>query len=276
MSWRNKARLRSRAALLKRLRPGKNVDELLDVIQRAEAIPSEDQRQLLERFINFHDLRVREIMTPSSDIKSLDMHCSVQQASEEMLAYNLVRMPVIDGSLDRVIGVIHIRKLFSMLVERKDAALQSLTDEPMWVSELEKATNLLERMRSNNHVVMVRDEFGGTAGLATFSDLLEEIFSALNANSEQLIPEIVTRDKDGIVVSARIRTEDLAELLSREGDLPEGDFDTLGGLVITSLGRIPQQGDKLELAGMHLTIKKSSARRIEEIHIQHVGDSASV
>jgi len=264
---------RWRTRAIKRLRPGRDAEELLAIIRRAEAISSEEDRESLESFISFHEIRVREIMTPRPDIVYIDQHASVQEACEKMLKAHIVRMPVVNGSLDHIIGIIHIRELFSSLVEQHTRPLIEMVLQPIWVSELEKVSSLLSRMRSQSHAAIVRDEFGGTAGLVTLSDLLGEIFGPLSAEEEQDMQQDIRYTDNGILVSARIRIEDLEDTILLPEHLLEGDFDTLGGLIITHTGRIPQQGEDIQLDGLSMIIEQASPRRIETIRIKTVDDN---
>ncbi|MDQ6976056.1 MAG: CBS domain-containing protein, partial [Mariprofundaceae bacterium] len=258
-------RLRQRK--LKKMRPGRDEQELLTIIRRAEAISSEEERQSLEDFIHFQELRIREIMTPRLDIVYIDVHCSVHDACKKMINKNMVRMPVVNGSLDHVIGMIHIRALFEALVNKQDVALRSMLHEPIWVSELEKVGSLLSRMRSQSHAAIARDEFGGTAGLVTLSDLLGEIFGPLTAAEEQEQLEEITHTDQGIIVSARVRIEDLEDTITLPETLLDGDFDTLGGLLITYAGKIPKQGEEITLGGIHFIIEEATPRCIEKIRV---------
>ncbi len=259
-------RLRHRK--LKQMRPGKDEQELLTIIRRAEAISSEEERQALEDFIHFQELRVREIMTPRLDIVYIDRHCTLHQACQKMIDKNMVRMPVVDGSLDQVVGMIHIRALFEALVNKQETPLYEMLHEPIWVSELEKVGSLLSRMRSQSHAAIARDEFGGTAGLVTLSDLLGEIFGPLTAAEEQEQLEEITHTEQGIIVSARVRIEDIEDTINLPQSLLDGDFDTLGGLLITHTGTIPHQGEEIVLSGLRFVIEKASPRCIEKIRIQ--------
>ncbi len=246
---------------LKRLRPGKTREELLTVIRNAEAIGSGEERRLLERFASFHDLRIREVMTPRSDMISIDCQASLQQAAECMMAHRLVRMPVTEGGLDHIVGVIHIRPLFAAMIAEKNEALHTLLVEPIWVSELERVSSLLSRMRSQSHVAIARDEFGGTAGLVTLSDLLGEIFGRVSEWEES------GSKRGSDVLAARTRIEELDAALRLVAQDVEGDFDTLGGMLITLTGRIPQQGETIELADWSFTIEQASPRRIESVRV---------
>jgi putative hemolysin len=253
---------------IKRLRPGRDEQELLTIIRRAEAISSEEDRESLESFISFHEIRVREIMTPRPDIVYTDQYATVQETCEKMLQAHIVRMPVVDGSLDHIVGIIHIRELFAALVEQRTPPLVEMVLEPIWVSELEKVSSLLSRMRSQSHAAIVRDEFGGTAGLVTLSDLLGEIFGPLSAEEEEDMQQDICHTENGILVSARVRIEDLEDTITLPKHLLGGDFDTLGGLIITHTGRIPQQGEDIQLDGLSLSIEQASPRRIEKIRIK--------
>lgn len=259
-----------RVKMLKKMRPGRNEEELLTIIGRAEAISSEEERQSLEDLIHFHELRVREIMTPRLDIIYIDQSCSLQDACEKMITKHIVRMPLVDGSLDHVLGMVHIRALFEALVKKENPNLRDMIREPIWVSELEKVGSLLSRMRSQSHAAIVRDEFGGTAGLVTLSDLLAEIFGPLNAGEDDTMEEEITHTDEGLIVSARVRIEDLEDIITLPEALLDGDFDTLAGLLITYTGKIPKEGEEIVLGGLTFVVEEATARCIEKVRIQPI------
>jgi len=178
----------------------------------------------------------------------------------------VTRLPVIDGDLDRVLGVVHVWDLFSARVKDESPSLNELIRPCLKVSELQLVSGLLSEMRADSHMAIVLDEYGGTAGLVTISDLLGEIIGSIDEHGEATEGIEFQRTENGALeVQARMHVEELAELLNR--DLPEGDFDTVGGLIVTELGRIPIQGEEITIAGLDIQVQKADPRRVIQILI---------
>jgi len=253
------------------LRPGQNFKELLSVIGRAEAIHSDEQRRMLEGIIEFHDTRVREVMIPRSEIKAVDISMPLSSAAKVIAESGVTRLPVMDHDLDHILGVIHIWDLVHAQTHQVDSHIKALMRPALSVSELEYIPGLLTEMRdSKNHIAIVLDEYGGTAGLVTLSDLLEEIVGSMDEGKTQETLEY-TRGEHGLEVQARMHVEDLEDVLKIS--LPKGDFDTVGGLIITELGRIPVRGERILVGGLDIHIQEADPRRVIRILIKSLPDS---
>ncbi len=261
MSWRKKLRKKA----LNWLRPGASEAELLHIVQRAACIRSDEQRSMLVQAVEFHDTRVREIMTSRSDVMSIDISITDEQLEQVILEATVTRLPVVDGDLDHVLGVVHLWDLFSATIQKKAIVLQDLVRPCQKVSELQRVAGLLTEMREGSHIAIVQDEFGGTAGLVTLSDLLEEIVGSIGEGSQEDESEIIAVENGIFDVMARTHIEDLAEAL--EIELPEGDFDTVGGLITSEIGRIPLRGERLKVAGLEVLVQEADPRRIVRVRI---------
>jgi len=256
-----------RQKLLTRLRPGRSEDELLTLIGSAEAIQSDEQRLQMESMVEFHDMRVREVMISRSEIKAVDINMPLSEVERVMTESGVTRLPVIDGELDRVLGVVHVWDLFSARVRNESPTLHELVRPCLKVSELQRVSGLLSEMREDSHMAIVLDEYGGTAGLVTLSDLLGEIIGSMDERGEATEGAEYQRTESGALeVQARMHVEELAELLDRE--LPEGDFDTVGGLIVTELGRIPVLGEQVTIAGLDIHVQEADPRRVIQILIK--------
>ncbi|MDQ6990258.1 MAG: hemolysin family protein [Mariprofundaceae bacterium] len=256
-----------RTRLLTLLRPGKTHQELLTVIERSEAILSDEQRRMFEAMIDFQETRVREIMVPRSDMYVIDETCSMQEAAALMVASNVLRLPVMKGDKDHMVGVIHSKALFAACIQDEPIELADLIQPHLSVPELSHIAPLLIEMREKKqHLAIVLDEFGGTTGLVTFTDLLEEIMGSIDESNHLERPEYVFHDDGSVEVSARMHVEDLEETIKTT--LPKGDYDTLGGLILNELGRIPYQGEQLCVAGLDIHIQEADPRRIVRVLIK--------
>jgi len=257
---------RIRKYLISTLRPGQSYKELLALIGRAEAIRSDEQRHMLEGIIELHDTRVREVMIPRSEIKAIDVSMPLSAVAKVISESRVTRLPVIDHDLDHILGVIHIWDLVDDQTHQAESTIKTLMRPTLTVSELEYIPGLLTEMRdSKNHIAVVLDEYGGTAGLVTLSDLLEEIVGSMDEGEKQDSSEYM-HGEHGLEVQARMHVEGLEDLLDCK--LPRGDFDTVGGLIITELGRIPVRGERILVGGLDIHIQEADPRRVVRILIK--------
>jgi len=262
-----------RTLMIERIRPGRDVDELLRVLGRAEAVQSDAQRTMLEQLIDFHDTRVREVMVPRSEIHAVQVQDSLADVEQIMLEQGVTRLPVMDGDIDHVLGVVHVREVVKARLSGNNPALTSLLHPCLRVLELEQISGLLSEMREHScRIAIVLDEYGGTAGLISLANLMVEIIGDIGEDGEQEASELDALGDGSYMVQARMHIEELAEGLGRQ--LPEGDYDTVGGWLTAHLGRIPQSGEQVSIDGLQVQVIDADPRRISKVRIQ-MGQSSS-
>jgi len=259
-------KVKLRKKILHWLRPGKTEKELLRIVQRAEFIQSDEQRRMLVQAVDFHDTRVREIMTPRSHVTCIDISISDKDLEQVTLNARVTRLPVIDGDLDHVVGVVHLWDLFAKRIKNEPIVLKDLVRPCEKISELQRVAGLLSEMREGSHIAIVQDEFGGTAGVVTLSDLLEEIVGSIAEENRDEVSEIHCNEDGKFEVVARAHIEDLAEALGKS--LPDGGYDTVGGLIVHELGRIPLRGERLNIVGLDIVILEADPRRVIRVLIK--------
>ncbi|MDX8378420.1 MAG: transporter associated domain-containing protein [Mariprofundales bacterium] len=264
-SWRSQLRQR----LLFWLRPGQSDTELLQIVARAEAVQSNEHRKMITRLIEFDDLRVRDLMTPRSDICAIAVHCKLAEAAKTMCCVHHGCIPVFGEHLDDMLGVLYRRNVFKAIVNEVQPSLNDIIQPCIFFAELERAWEALRRMkREGVKLAIVRDEYGGTAGVLSLSDMLEEIVGNIEdetASSNEDIDEFNRLDDGSMLVSARLRAEEFEELA--DIDLPEGEYATIGGLLLAELGRIPQKGETISIGKLVFTITEATPRRLLKLKI---------
>jgi len=265
---------RWRRWLLERLRPGRSEEELSELVTKAPSITSDEHRGMLQKLVSFGETRVREIMVPRADIKAVDMSMDLEAVAEAFAESGFSRLPVFSDSLDNIQGIAYAKDVF--IASRKNASeqLTGMLRPSLMVPESQMALRLLSLMKDEgSHIAIVRDEYGDTSGLVTLSDLLAEIVGDIEDADDQENDEC-KRLKDGsLMVQARLHVEDLEEILGLE--LPEGDFDTVGGLILSHLGRIPSQGERLEVGDLRVHIVEAEPRRLLKVRIE-APDAANI
>jgi len=258
---------RLRKLLIEYLRPGRDEQELLSVIGRAEAVLSDDQRSMLEQLIEMHDMRVRELMVPRSKIHAVSVDASLAEVEKAMIEKGVSRMPVMEGGIDHVLGIVHVRDIVMARIKGENPALTRLLRPCLRVLELEQVSGLLSEMRDHScQIAMVLDEYGGTAGFITLPDLVREITGEIGEDGEPEESELHPLNDGSYLVQARMHIEELGEALDMQ--LPQGDYDTVGGWLTAHLGRIPHNGEQISLEGLQIHVMDADARRINRVRIQ--------
>jgi CBS domain containing-hemolysin-like protein len=229
---------------------------------------------MVRSIVDLDDTIVREIMTPRPDIVALPRSADLDQARRVFLESSHSRLPVYGTTLDEVTGVLHVQDLLRASEEGNgERGVERYMREAMFVPETLSVAELLSEMRLRTHIALVIDEYGGTAGLVTLEDLLEEIVGEIREEHEPPEPE-VRREADGSwLIDAAVHVEKLHELFGV--GFEERDVDTVGGLVVAKFGRLPRQGETLQLRSLAIEVLEVDRRRIRLLRIRAGGSSRS-
>jgi len=251
--------------------PSANVTEsellaMADVAHADEVIET-TERAFIHSIIDFGDAVVREVMVPRPDMLALDASTTVSDALEQALSAGRSRLPVYEDNVDDVVGVAYAKDL--MRVEHEGHGsdpVRAHVRPAHYVPETKRLTALLREMQDRKfHLSIVVDEYGGTAGLVTLEDLIEELVGEIVDEYDVEEPSIERRPDGSIVVTGRMGVDDADELLDAE--LPQGSWDTVGGLVLDLAGHIPAEGEAVEVDGFKLVAERVRGRRIDQVRI---------
>jgi CBS domain containing-hemolysin-like protein len=251
--------------------PALTEEELMVLVEAGEeeGVIEEDEKEMIDSIFEFTDTVVRQVMVPRIDMKVVDADTPVLEAVSVIMESGHSRLPVIDGNVDTIIGIIHAKDLLPILAspEKREVSLRDIVRPAFFVPENKKVSELLAEFRSNNRqMAIVRDEYGGTAGLVTVEDLIEEIVGEIRDEYDHEEPLITIQDEDAWVVDARLNIDDLNEQL--DARLPEDEFETIGGFVFGTLGKEPEVGDSVEFNGWRMTVQEKEGRRLRKIRIE--------
>jgi len=247
-------------------------DELLRAIAdeaAEEEVIEHEERTLIHSIIDFGDTVVREVMVPRTDMVAVESFARISDVADIVMSAGFSRIPVYSQGIDDVVGIVYVKDL--MRAEREghgDDQVATVMREAHFTPESKRVSALMREMQEGKfHMAIVVDEFGGTAGLVTLEDLLEELVGEITDeyDVEQAPPE---RLEDGtLVVNARMPVDEVNELLGEEG-LPEGeDWDTVGGLLYSLLGHVPSEGESARVGGHLLAAEKVQGRKIGRVRI---------
>ncbi|MEU9289830.1 hemolysin family protein [Streptomyces sp. NPDC048275] len=228
-----------------------------------------DTAELFVRTLNLADLTAENVMTPRVQVIALDVQATCEDVANATRATGLSRFPVYRGSLDSVVGIAHIKDVLTVPAERRtQTRVAQVMREPLLVPESLTVERLLDRLEGKRTMAVIIDEYGGTAGVATLEDIVEEVVGEVrDEHDPHETPDLApagTDDEGRALYSAdgSARTDHLA----RVGLLvPDGPYETLAGFMATGLGRIPAVGDTLEVAGWRLEVVDASGRRASRV-----------
>ncbi|MBN1991867.1 MAG: HlyC/CorC family transporter [Anaerolineae bacterium] len=234
----------------------------------------EDEKEMIYSIFNLDDTLAREIMVPRIDVVAIEAGTSVRQALDIIVAAGHSRVPVYRESIDNIEGILYAKDL---LAHWRDGVapdeVQCLVRDAYYVPETKPVSDLLrELQREKVHIAIVVDEYGGMAGLVTIEDILEEIVGEIQDeyDSEEFFMERISDSE--YIFNARADLDDINNIMSI--DLPTDESDTLGGLVYSVLGRVPEVGDFVEVGESRLTVLAVEGRRIGRVKIQQLQDNA--
>jgi magnesium and cobalt transporter len=245
------------------------VEALIEVGER-EGLLEAEEGAMMRGIVDLDETLVREIMTPRTEIVALPVDTTVEQARQAVQEAGHSRLPVYRGSIDNVIGVLHARDLFRAWEEQSErATVASYLRPASYVPELLSAADLLSRMKLRSHLALVVDEYGGVAGLVTLEDLLEEIVGEIRDEHEPEEEELVQPGEDGsYLINAVTHVGELERLFGVEFE--DRDFDTVGGLVVSTVARVPSAGEKVEVVGLSIEVLKADRRRILRVRVRPI------
>ncbi|MDN5762302.1 MAG: hemolysin family protein [Microlunatus sp.] len=237
--------------------------ELVDLAERSELIES-GERQMIHSVFDLGDTIVREVMVPRTDMVYIEHYKTLRQAVSLSLRSGFSRIPVIKDGLDDVVGVLYLKDVIKRVYDAPDSQtterVESMMRKTVWCPDSKPVDQLLKEMQSKRvHLVVVVDEFGGTAGMVTIEDILEEIVGEITDEYDEENSDVTKLAEDRYRVSSRLSVDDLGDLFGLE--LDDEDVETVGGLVAKLLNRVPIAGSVVEYGGLQLVAERATGRR---------------
>jgi CBS domain containing-hemolysin-like protein len=250
-----------------------STDELKLIAERAgeEGVLEAEEEQMISAVIEMSERRLHEVMVPRTGMTALSVTSSLDDAIDTIIREGHSRIPVYDGTVDQVCGILYAKDLLPFLKgEDKRPNLRTLLRAPLFVPESMSIDDLLRKLQGRKvHLAIVLDEYGGTAGMVTIEDLLEEIVGEIQDEYDQEEPLVVKISDDEARVDGRAAVEDLGEALDVDlSTLEDADeYDTVGGLVYHRIGGVPKPGDRVDLpeSGIVLTVETIAGRRVGKV-----------
>ncbi len=244
-------------------------DDILSVIEREEAAGGveEQEQRMIRGVIALEDKTAREIMIPRIDIAAADIDTPIEEVASLVNERGYSRVPIYQENIDDITGIVYAKDLLRAVTNGgQSRPIAELLREPVFIPESKRLDQLLTEMRATRqHMAIVVDEYGGTAGLVTIEDLLEEIVGEIEDEYDVARPGLEQISADEVVLDAGTTTDVLRELFDYE--VESEDFDTVGGFLIHELGRLPAVGDEVRVDGLTMRVLSMSGRRVRRLRI---------
>jgi putative hemolysin len=236
-------------------------------VGREEGILEKEEEKLLLSIVDFGETMVKEVMTPRTDIVSVEESATLEKLSDLFIESKYSRLPVTRGSVDNVVGIVHVKDVFEAVRRGEPKALSGLVRPVQFVPETKRTAELLrEFQRKHLQISIVVDEYGSVSGLVTIEDLLEEIVGEIADEHEDEREAVLPLGNDAYSISARTHVSVLRELFGHGPK--EEEFDTIGGLLAARLGRIPRMGEKQVEDELLFTVEEADRRRVLRVRVE--------
>ena len=243
-------------------------------VGREEGILEKEDEKLLLSIVDFGDTRVREVMTPRTDIAWIDVASTLPALADFFVSSRYSRVPIVRGSIDTVVGIAHVKDALAALRSGAARPIQELAREAYFVPETKRVAELLrEFQRRQLWMAIVVDEYGGVSGLATMEDLLEEIVGEIRDEHEDEREPVTAAGAGAWSLSARENVARVAELFGVGPE--EEEFTTLGGFLSARLGHIPRAGETHRESGLLFTVEEADRRRVHRVKVETAGAGES-
>ena len=251
-------------------------EELLRLVELHEGNGGAQNGEIsmIRRVTQLVDTAVREIMVPRIDMVAVEASEPVDEALRVVVERGFSRIPIYEETVDNIVGVVHAKDILGYLADgRRPASLREIARAPYFVPEGKRIDELLAELREHKvHLAVVVDEYGGTAGLVTIEDVLEEIVGEIQDEYDREEATMQRVSDREAIVDARVSLDDLNELLGLE--IESEDVDTVGGFVYHQLGRMPAPGDEIRVDGLTMRVLSVLGRRIKKIRVEKVAEAA--
>lgn len=234
-----------------------------------EGVIEFEEREMISGILRFGDTVVHEVMVPRPDVVAVSSELTPREALDVALQAGHSRVPVYSESIDSIQGVLYTKDLILAVMTSRERPLTEVARPALFIPETKRLGDLLHELRTAKvHMAVVVDEYGGTAGIVTIEDLLEEIVGEIQDEYDVEVPDIEQVSEDEWLVQARTDLDDINELLGLE--LNSEDYDSLGGYITSQLERLPEAGDVVEIEGVSMTVLDTARRRIGRVRLKRV------
>ncbi len=239
-------------------------------VGEGEGVIEEDEKQMIAGIFEFGETTVREIMVPRLDIVAVEVSEPLSLALDLIIANGHSRIPVYEDSIDHLLGVLYAKDLLLCLRDgSQDISVRQLLRQAYFVPQSKKLDELFEEMQAHRiHMALAVDEYGGTAGLVTIEDLLEEIVGEIQDEYDSEEPQLKKLAPEIYIFNSRYDIDEVSQLIGVNLSAGRENIDTLGGFIYSQLGRVPEQGESMHFDDWSFTVLSVDSRRIEQVRVE--------
>ena len=251
--------------------PEEKKEELTSIIETAEdeSVIDEEESELVQAAIEFHDTSARQAMTARVDVTAIDIEDTQEEILDIISRSHFTRIPVYEGNIDHIIGVLHLNKYLKALTEGVDIDIRSLLMEPCYIYKTMKLPEVLAAFReARQHLGIVVDEYGGTLGIISMEDVLEEVVGEIWDETDTVEDEIHKRNDGLYEIDGDMAISDFLEFIGIREEEFSCESKTVGGWTIESFGRFPEEGETFTHDGLTVTVLEMGERRVERVLVK--------
>jgi len=232
----------------------------------SEGLIDHDESEMMQGILYLDKTEVQDIQVPRTEIAYVDLNDDLREIVRTIINSGHSRLPVVEGDLDNVLGFIHVKDLLAYWDKPDEFSLERVLRRIMIVPETKKIDALLREFQERHEqFALVLDEFGGTSGLITIEDILEEVFGEIEDEYDRQDPRVFANGENSVTVSGRFEIEKVSEILALE--VPEGDYITVGGWIVDRIGRMPRDNEQFMLDGFDVKVEAASDKVIRRVRI---------
>jgi magnesium and cobalt transporter len=234
---------------------------------KAKGLISDEESHMVHGVLDLKETMAHSIMIPRTEISSAPVDSTLGEIIQLVTDCGHTRIPIYKDNIDKITGILHAKDLLKLFGENPASKIPlDILRKPYFVPKTQKVSKLLRDLKEKKtHLAVVTDEYGGTAGIITIEDILEEIVGEIMDEHDDEQPLLTVIDDESLLVDARLEVEKLEEHLNIE--FPRGDFESVGGFIIHLLGRIPQVNEKISFEDLEIMIQKADQRKIDKVLI---------
>ncbi|MBP7215420.1 MAG: HlyC/CorC family transporter [Candidatus Kapabacteria bacterium] len=248
-------------------------EELMVIVEESsqKGVIANEEQEMIENVFEFSETPVKQIMVPRNKIVAVPINATPEEILERFSIEGYSRMPVYENTIDNILGIVYAKDLLNLFLNREIIILKDIIRPAFFVQENDKINIILKKMQTNRaHLAIVIDEFGGTAGIVTMEDILEELVGEIQDEYDEELPQIEKIAENEFVLSALIPIDDLNDNLPEP--IPESDeYETIGGYILAELDRIPELNEKFEIGNYEFQILNRKPWQIERLKMRYIG-----
>lgn len=250
--------------------PSVTSEELATIVEEIEeeGVISEKESELILNAIDFADLTAQDILIPRVDVSAIDADENISDILDDIDRLQYSRLPVYKDSMDNIIGTLSIKNFVRRYIDEDDIDIEEMLDKPYFVHMTKSLSSIFKEMKEKREkMAIVVDEYGGTMGIVTLEDILEEIFGEIYDENDIVEEDVVRMSDDNYIIDGSINLHDMFESLDYDDKDIESEYTTAGGWVMEMLDKIPEEGDSFEFENYVFTVKEMDGNRVEKIEV---------